>query len=193
MQEALEATLIANGQVSIINLTTDILFHLNMVAALRNSGISCLSHWSCITFQGICRDGRSRREVEAIHSFARTLIRMAKPRARLLRNTCNLCLQLGECVLVVGAIVPMNEAVEIGQITDSEVLTCNRSVYEQGHLVMTAQRSDLLIASFIQRSFSARYKSVLSLLNLKEGTALNWALCISDSASFIFTLSLYLV
>jgi hypothetical protein len=162
VQKALKAALIADFEAKLIDFTANKLFHFCVAAPCSNSSISCLVEVSRRARQTgklsskLCRAGR---EAKAVLIFHWAVWQVAKPWTIFGAGTCDLCLHVCEGLRqIIGAVIPMDEAMEIREIADIEALPSNLPSDEKGHLMVTAQPSSLRESDIVKSGQLARYK-----------------------------------
>jgi hypothetical protein len=133
----MKGAFIADVESLLLNLTTDELLHLGVTAAFGNRCISCLVERCCVTVHS------SRiiawLEVMAIFMLHWAVGQMAKEWAIACHRSCDLTLHLGIRLMVIRAVIPVNEAMEIRQIADIEPLLCDLPPSKDRHLMVAAQ------------------------------------------------------
>jgi len=173
VQKALKAALIADLKALLIDCTANELFHFCVAAPRSDSSISCLVEGSRRTRQTgklsskLCRAGRIAKAVLIFHW---TVWQVAKPRTILCACTSDLCLHVCEGLRhIIGAIIPMDEAMEIREVADIEALPSNLPADEEGHLMVTAKRRSLFVSGLVKSGGLARY--ILFALEMLAGSA----------------------
>jgi len=132
MQETLKASFIANMESLSIDLATDKLRHVTVATPDSNGSISLWTEWRSRPSQRIwcgCAFGSNTSAMFWI--FPGAVGQVTKPRASGSHDTCDLFPHLAVRFLVIGAVIPMDKAVEIGQITNIKALPCDLPSYEE--------------------------------------------------------------
>jgi len=169
MEETLKRTIVADLESHCLNLAANIRLHFFVAASLRNCDISCVVKWRRRSCLRICREcfRVARWEFVAILTFHWAIGQMPKPRASTRHHSCDLRLHLGEGLeiiscppfigpfLVAGTIIPVHEAMKVGQVADVEALPFNLSPDEERHLVMATELGSLLVPFFVKSSNGA--------------------------------------
>jgi hypothetical protein len=141
VQEAFEGTLIAHKELLSGDLTTNELLHVALATPECDTCITSLTEWRGGTCQRLrwerCGAFGDTSAMQIVFFWA--IGQVAKPRTSGGHDTSNLLLHLRISLLVVGAIIPMDESMKVRQVTNIKALPLDLPSHEERHLVMAAQ------------------------------------------------------